>query len=243
MNKIKTALVTLDNCTLNDALAKTQSLANSEGSDYIVTPNIDHLTRLVIPQEAKTLQPIYDNASLNLCDSRILEKILKLKGHTVKEVIPGSTLTQKLFGDVLNNNSRILVVGGNEDVISRLKAKYHHLTIQHYNPPMGFINKLEEVNKTLDVIKSSNAQYVFLAVGSPRQEVLAKLIKDHNLINGVALCIGASILFLVGEEKRAPKILQTLHLEWAYRMMQDPKRLVKRYFDNFLKLPKLYVKL
>jgi len=243
MNKLKTALVTLDNCTLEEALDKTKYLALSEGSDFIVTPNIDHLTRLVIPKEAEVLQPIYDNASLNLCDSRILEKILKLKGHTVKEVIPGSTLTQKLFDDVLTKESRVLIVGGNDDVISRLKAKYNTLNLMHYNPPMGFINNPNEVEKTLNTIKESNAQYVFLAVGSPRQEILAKLIKDNNLINGVALCIGASILFLVGEEKRAPKFMQTLHLEWAYRMMQDPKRLVKRYFDNFIKLPKLYVKL
>lgn len=189
------------------------------------------------------LQPIYDNASLNLCDSRILEKILKLKGHTVKEVIPGSTLTQKLFDDVLTQDSRVLIVGGNDDVISRLRTKYNTLQLQHYNPPMGFINSPKEVEKTLSTIKKSNAQYVFLAVGSPRQEILAKLIKDKDLINGVALCIGASILFLVGEEKRAPKILQILHLEWGYRMMQDPRRLVKRYFDNLVKLPKLYAKL
>jgi len=240
MNKIDTGLVILDNCTLEEALDKTKYLALSEGSDFIVTPNIDHLTRLVTPNEAKVLQPIYDKASLNLCDSRILEKILKLKGHIVKEVIPGSTLTQKLFDDVLTKVSRVLIVGGNDDVISRLKTKYNTLNLMHYNPPMGFINNPDEVEKTLNTIKESNAQYVFLAVGSPRQEILAKLIKDNDLINGVALCIGASILFLVGEEKRAPKFMQILHLEWAYRMMQDPKRLVKRYFDNFLALRKIY---
>lgn len=239
MDKIITGLVTFDNLTLKQAINQTVALSETTGSDYVVTPNIDHLSRLVT-NEATKLKPIYDNASLSLCDSRVLEKLLKIKDHSVKEVIPGSTLTQVLFDEVLTPQSNILVVGGNDNVINNLRSKYIKLTINHYNPPMGFMNKPEQVQTTLKHIQNSNAQYVFLAVGSPRQELLAKMIKDQNLINGVALCIGASILFLVGEEKRAPMLLQQLHLEWAYRMMQDPTRLVKRYFDNFLHLKKVY---
>jgi exopolysaccharide biosynthesis WecB/TagA/CpsF family protein len=105
---------------------------------------------------------------------------------------------------------------------------------------MGFINDESEVKKTLMAIENSQANYVFLAVGSPRQEILAKKIKDQNLVNGVVLCIGASILFIVGEEKRAPMLIQAMHLEWLYRAMQDPKRLLSRYIDNIIRLPKLY---
>lgn len=240
MNKIKTKLFELDNCTLKQALTTTQKLANSGAAHYIVTPNIDHLSRLVSDKDSAGLLPIYTGASLNLCDSRIFEKLLKLKGQTVKEVIPGSTLTEELFKHTLTKQDKVLIIGGDNNVINRVTAKYAELDIQHYNPPMGFINKPEEVEKTLTAIESSNCNYVFLAIGSPRQEVLAGLLKQRNRFSGVALCIGASILFLVGEEKRAPMWMQKLHIEWLYRMLQDPKRLVKRYSSNALSLVKIY---
>ncbi|MFY8349610.1 WecB/TagA/CpsF family glycosyltransferase [Pseudoalteromonas sp. SSM20] len=239
MNKLTTNLIELDNCTLSAAISETIKLSRSDKPEYIVTPNIDHLARLV-GKNSTELLTIYQQASLNLCDSRIFEKLLKLKGHRVEEVIPGSTLTQELFDAQLSADDRVLIIGGDDEVILRVKNKYTNLDIQHYNPPMGFINKPEEVEKTLNIIERSGCKFVFLAVGSPRQEVLAGKLKLRNQFKGVALCIGASILFLVGEEKRAPKWMQTLHIEWLYRMLQDPKRLVKRYSANALSLIKIY---
>jgi exopolysaccharide biosynthesis WecB/TagA/CpsF family protein len=240
MSKIITNLITLNNITLCEAINEIVQQSRTKNTGYVVTPNIDHLTRLIDPNQATGLLPVYQSASLNLCDSRVLEKLLKLKGYKVTEVIPGSTLTQKLFDESITEKDTVLVVGGDELVINKLRALYSHLTIKHVNPVMGFINDETEVNKTLNSIKKAQANYVFLAVGSPRQEILAKKIKDQNLVNGVVLCIGASILFIVGEEKRAPMLIQTMHLEWLYRAMQDPKRLLSRYIDNIIRLPKLY---
>jgi exopolysaccharide biosynthesis WecB/TagA/CpsF family protein len=243
MSIIKTKLMNLDNITLNQALAKILDFSQTASTDYIVTPNIDHLTRLIDPNQETGLLPVYQSASLNLCDSRVFEKLLKLKGHKVTEVIPGSTLTKKLFDERITEKDTVLVVGGDELVISKLRTLYSYLTIKHVNPVMGFINDESEVKKTLMAIENSQANYVFLAVGSPRQEILAKRIKDQNLVNGVVLCIGASILFMVGEEKRAPMLIQKMHLEWLYRAIQDPKRLLSRYIDNLFQLPKLFMRL
>jgi len=105
---------------------------------------------------------------------------------------------------------------------------------------MGFINNQEEVTKTLDEIQLSKANYIFLAVGSPRQEIVARKLKALGNQSGVALCIGASILFITGDEKRAPQWIQIMHMEWFYRMLQDPIRLFPRYAHNFLKTPRIY---
>jgi exopolysaccharide biosynthesis WecB/TagA/CpsF family protein len=242
MDNIITKLIALNNCSLATALQHICSFSETSGTDYIVTPNVDHLVRLINDKE-QVLAPIYHQASLTLCDSRIFEKLLKLKGYKVTEVIPGSTLTQKLFDESITEKDTVLVVGGDELVISKLRTLYSYLTIKHVNPVMGFINDESEVKKTLMAIENSQANYVFLAVGSPRQEILAKRIKDQNLVNGVVLCIGASILFMVGEEKRAPMLIQKMHLEWLYRAIQDPKRLLSRYIDNLFQLPKLFMRL
>jgi exopolysaccharide biosynthesis WecB/TagA/CpsF family protein len=69
-------------------------------------------------------------------------------------------------------------------------------------------------------------------VGSPRQEVVAAALVKRGRATGVGLCIGASMLFLAGEERRAPGWLQQAGLEWAWRLAQDPRRLAGRYWRN-----------
>ena len=136
-------------------------------------------------------------------------------------------------------NKKVLIVGGQKHIYDVLVNKYPRLTLHHINPPMGFINDAYEVNNVLEFAKEVQPHFIFLAVGSPQQEILAEILKSC-LENGVALCVGASILFLAGEETRAPEWLQKCHLEWCFRMLINPKVLVGRYFGNFLKLHSIY---
>lgn len=239
MKIINTNLCDFHNISFNKAISMVKTYSKSPDLDIVVTPNIDHMARLTSDPKSP-LHIIYGKSSLCICDSKVLQKILLLKDKIIDEVIPGSTLTQALFDNELSSEDRILVIGGSDQVIAKLRTKYSHLTIEHHNPPMGFINKKDEVQEAIDYCIDTNPDYIFLAVGSPRQEILAQKIQATNKCNAVAMCIGASILFLVDEEKRAPLWMQKAHLEWFYRMAQDPQRLVKRYFDNLLTLPKIY---
>jgi N-acetylglucosaminyldiphosphoundecaprenol N-acetyl-beta-D-mannosaminyltransferase len=225
------------------ALARIDYVSETKGLDIIVTPNVDHLARLTEGPKNSLLHSIYRNASLCLCDSQTFKKLLIMKGNIVKQVIPGSTLTQNLFDYIINASDKVLIVGGSHKVIQKMKYKYQNLDIHHINPPMGFINDPAEVDKVVEFTKTSQANYIFLAVGSPRQEILADLLKKRTDSNGVILCIGASILFVTGEVKRAPTWIQTINCEWFYRMMMEPKRLIPRYGRNFLALAKIYTSL
>ena len=236
---IETDIVNLHNITMVQAMTKIADMGESAKLDIVVTPNIDHLARLLKEGNNSLLSEIYHTASLCLCDSRILEKLLKLKNKKVKEVITGSSLTQNLFDSDLMHNRKVMIVGGTKHVFDKLKALYPKQNLHHINPPMGFIDNEAEVEKVLHFTQTLSPHYIFLAVGSPRQEILAHKLKDH-LTSGVAICIGASILFLVGDEQRAPLWVQNCHMEWMYRMLQNPKVLVKRYFENFLKINSIY---
>jgi exopolysaccharide biosynthesis WecB/TagA/CpsF family protein len=95
---------------------------------------------------------------------------------------------------------------------------------------MGFIMKLEAVEDCLSFIeRQSPFRFCFLAVGSPQQEMLAALLRQRGIARGLALCIGASLNFLTGRERRAPLWMQRLSLEWLYRLARDPRRLWVRY--------------
>ena len=241
-DKVCTSLINFDNLGLVQAAEKVRILGQQPGFSYVVTPNIDHLSRLCRKSE-KALLPVYQGASLTLCDSRIINLLLKCVGKPVSSVVPGSDLTQYIFEHILDASNKILVVGGEEEKIKSLKQRYPFLNINHINPSMGFIHKEDEVADLIASIKSLQPEYIFLAVGSPRQEILAQKLVTQGISNGVALCVGASINFITGYEKRAPGWMQHLGLEWFYRMLQDPGRLVKRYSMNALYLPKILVSL
>ncbi|MBX2809210.1 MAG: WecB/TagA/CpsF family glycosyltransferase [Cellvibrionaceae bacterium] len=240
---IETSLVNFNNITLAAAAGYIREAAGKAEFSYVVTPNIDHLARLAKQDVDGNYSRIYDAAFLSLCDSRIIEKLLRFRSKQIQEVIPGSTLTEHLFSSVLNPQDKVLILGVEDHCIVKLRQQYPTLNLLHINPSMGFINRSDEVAELLDQIKQLQPNFIFLSVGSPRQEVLADKIQQHPGIGGVGLCVGASVLFLVGAEKRAPLLLQKLHLEWAYRMLQDPKRLVSRYAKNFLALPAIISRL
>ena len=75
----------------------------------------------------------------------------------------------------------------------------------------------------------SGARFILLAVGSPQQELIAAEIAALPEAHGTALCIGASIDFLVGRANRAPRWMQRLSLEWLHRLLTNPRRFWRRY--------------
>jgi exopolysaccharide biosynthesis WecB/TagA/CpsF family protein len=198
----------------------------------VVTPNVDHVVRANSNPE---LIPLSREAEISVNDSRVLNKIARIARKDLGEVIPGSDLTMELFKKLSGSDTRITVIGCSEESLEIVKEKFHIPNVAHYNPPMGFINDEKEVSKCVNLIVENSPTIVFLAVGSPRQEILARKAKEAGA-TGSALCIGASLLFLAGEEKRAPKIFQQLSLEWLFRLIQSPKRLAKRYLVDGMKI-------
>ncbi|UHQ54106.1 WecB/TagA/CpsF family glycosyltransferase [Microbulbifer sp. YPW16] len=230
----------IDRMTMASALEKIVSMSRQDTNQFVVTPNIDHMQRLVTGEKCDRLQAAYDSAGLSLCDSRILAHMLRLKGIVVPEVVPGSTLTKALFKGKLTSRDRVLLIGGDESVFSRIRSRFPHLNLAHYNPSMGFIHREEEVKTLVQFILRQKADYIFLALGSPQQELLAYLFAQEPESRGVTLCVGASLLFLSGQQQRAPRWLQKLSLEWVHRMLSNPRRLAPRYFRNLLALPAIY---
>lgn len=193
---------------------------------YVVTPNVDHIVRL--QTRRSDLWPAYRAAWLKLCDSRILVLLASLAKVSLTAV-PGSDLTAQLLDHVVRPNDRIAIIGGDSASIDTLRQDYGLADVVHHNPPMGFIRDPVALARAADVVIGSKARFVFLAVGSPQQEVLAHYIARTGRATGLGLCVGASLQFLSGEQQRAPRWLQQLALEWLFRLGANPKRLWRRY--------------
>jgi N-acetylglucosaminyldiphosphoundecaprenol N-acetyl-beta-D-mannosaminyltransferase len=193
---------------------------------YIVTPNVHHIVRL--HEDPATIRPLHERAWRVFCDSRVLSRLAWFSGRRLP-VITGSDLTADLIARAAEQHLTIAVIGPTAAAGAALRQKYPGLDVVVHTLPMGFIKLEREVRNCVDFVVNAQAPLVFLAVGMPQQEILAARIADHPQARGIGLCIGASIDFLTGKERRAPAWLQKAGLEWLHRLMSDPRRLAVRY--------------
>lgn len=101
-----------------------------------------------------------------------------------------------------------------------------------YSPPFRALS-IEEDNEVIEKINETNPDFVWIGLGAPKQE---KWMFNHQgSINGLMIGVGAGFDYYAGNIKRAPQWMQRCNLEWLYRLMQDPKRLFKRYFCTNIK--------
>ena len=208
-----------DPLTPIQTLARAKWMTLNHGFRFIVTPNVDHLVR--VSKEPDVFNPLYEASWLSVCDSRILELLGKFSGIPLKAV-PGSDLTQQLFDNVITKDDPITVIGADAEIIETVKSIYGLDKVNHYEPPFGLRHKPDEVAKTAEFIAKNPARYVFICVGSPQQEMVAKACLDRGDCVGLGLCVGASLDFLSGRTKRAPKWMQEARLEWLFRLASEP---------------------
>ncbi|MBO9714536.1 WecB/TagA/CpsF family glycosyltransferase [Sphingomonas sp.] len=200
--------------------------APADGFAYVVTPNVDHMVRLAkAPPEVRRA---YDEAGLLVCDSRVLARLAKFAGVELS-VVPGSDLTALLFAEVIRAGDRICLIGGEPDHPAKLAQRYPGVEIVQHQPPHGLRTNAAARADCVDFAAANPARLILLAVGSPQQEMLAREMAESGRVTGTALCIGASVDFLVGAQQRAPEWVQKANLEWAWRLLGNPRRLAKRY--------------
>jgi exopolysaccharide biosynthesis WecB/TagA/CpsF family protein len=195
---------------------------------FAVTPNVDHIIRYC---DEPAFRRLYADAAFVLLDSRFLARLLFLLRGVRLKSSPGSDITKVLFDSIIAPDDSVVIIGANDLLVQRLAQRRGLRGVRHHNPPMGFIHDPVALEACLEFIeRASPFRFCFLAVGSPQQEMLAKALLQRGRARGLALCVGASIDFLTGLEKRAPRWLQVLGMEWVYRLAQNPRRLAKRYF-------------
>lgn len=230
---------TFDPLTPMQTLARAKWMTMNHGFRFIVTPNVDHLVRLA--KEPEVFKPLYEASWLSVCDSRILELLAAISGIPLKAV-PGSDLTQQLFDNVITSEDRINIIGADEEIVETVKSIYGLDKVNIHQPPMGMRHKPQAIADAAEFVAKHPARYTFICVGSPQQEMVAKACLERGDCVGLGLCVGASLDFLSGRTKRAPKWMQNMRLEWLFRLGSEPKRLWKRYLFEAPKIFYLWIK-
>jgi len=217
--------VTFTPATCDDALARVTARTDAAFA-YVVTPNVDHVVALSKDSERRA--PLYAHAWLTLNDSRILDLLAKWSQLDLP-ACAGADLTAALFEKVIDPQESITIIGGTEAVIEGLQARYGLKQLHWHQSVMGLANNSAAIARAAAFIAAHASRFVFLAVGAPQQEMVAKAALDRGDCKGVGLCVGASLEFLSGVRKRAPMWMRAARLEWAFRLGQEPGRMWRRY--------------
>lgn len=198
---------------------------------YVATPNVDHIVMLhgdgQEPWRLKYKAAVRQ-ADLVLNDSRILARMARLAGVNLP-LAPGSDLTRELVARGIAPGSRITLIGGSDADAAWLRKRLAGCEVAHLAPPMGVRDSAGLQEMIAGFVEQEASDFTFLAIGAPQSELVAQLIAQRNRARGVALCIGASIEFLSGARRRAPRWMQLAGLEWLFRLLSEPRRLWRRY--------------
>ena len=217
--------------SFEEAISEVAGRSALSNFSYIVTPNVDHIVKLNEPAEDPitcAFQAAYAAADLRFCDSRILSRLARIFGLRLV-VVTGSDLTAALFHQVVSVGDKVAIIGGTMHTVARLTALFPGPKFVQHIPPMAMVSNPVAMQRAEDFVGQCKANFNLFAIGAPQSEILAHRCAMGGLASGVGLCIGASVDFVLGDQRRAPVWMRRAGLEWAFRLASDPKRLWRRY--------------
>lgn len=212
--------------------AEMDRLSRCPGMSLVVTPNVEHIVMLGGKRQPSHVEQrfsqAYGAASLRLCDSRVLRGLAWVKGVKLT-VLTGSDVTSLLFEQGWLNNRKVALIGGDANMPKDLKARFPLVDVVQHIPPMGVLTNEPAIEQIEEFLKSDQWEYILFAIGAPRSEIIAHRVMATGGVTGVAFCLGASIEFMLGRKRRAPRWMQVAGLEWVFRLLTEPRRLWRRY--------------
>lgn len=233
----------VNNLSMKDCLEAIDSLVSQDKKSYIVAVNVDVIVKI---EDDPYLKKIIDNAELVLVDGKPLQWIAKYQGNPIKEKISGSDLVPLLLKQASDKGQSVFIIGGKDGIAQKAKSNIEKSNpkikiVGTYAPPLGFEKDQKELDKINLMISDCHPDILIACFGCPKQE---KWIYENYLKYEAKLsvCAGATVDFLAGNVKRAPKWISNIGFEWFYRFLQEPKRLFRRYFVDDVKILKLVCK-
>lgn len=199
---------------------------NDLKGDYICVSNV-HTT--VMASENSDYRQVQNGGILAIPDGGPLSTVGRYRGAIHMERTTGPSFLEEILKE---GRYRHFFYGSTEDTLKKLsdniKALYPDTQITGmYSPPFRILSA-DEDKEIVEMINKSDPDFVWVGLGAPKQENW--MASHQGKINGLMVGVGAAFDYFAGNIKRAPVWMQKYNLEWLYRLLQDPKRLFKRYF-------------
>lgn len=217
--------------SLDESVDRVIHLAGQKKASYICFANA-HMT--VEAYKDKSFRNKVNNADLVLADGRPISLASRLLHRKTQERITGMEFIETMLEKPGLKNLSVFIYGSTNDVIramaEKIKLNYPDICLAGaISPPFRELTG-KELDDDIEKINQSGANLVLVALGCPKQEKW--MAENYQKIHAVLLGIGGALPVVAGIQKRAPKWMQNMALEWFYRLLQQPKRLFTRYLHS-----------
>ncbi len=199
--------------------------------DYICVSNV-HTT--VMAYRDKAYRRVQNSAAMALPDGQPLSIVSRKRGFSEARRVPGPDLMPAILDLSQKTGCRHYFYGSTEATLEALRTallrRYPKLQIAGmYSPPFRELTQAED-EEVVRRINDSGADFVWVALGAPKQEWW--MYEHRHRIKALMLGVGAAFDFTAGTVKRAPMWMQKLCLEWVFRILRDPRRMLPRYLNT-----------
>ena len=215
----------LDNLDMDETINYIDSrIAKGIFTQHVVV----NVAKLVSMQKNKELFNSVNNSDIINIDGMGVVWGANILGYKIKERVAGIDLFQGLLELSSKKKYPIFLLGSKQHIVKKtvsiLKNKYQNLEISGYHHGYFWENEEEVVKK----IKDSKAKILFVAITSPKKENFINKWKDELGVEFV-MGVGGTFDVISGKVNRAPEFIQKIGMEWLYRLLQEPRRMWKRY--------------
>jgi N-acetylglucosaminyldiphosphoundecaprenol N-acetyl-beta-D-mannosaminyltransferase len=205
------------------------SLHDDEGG-WVITPNLEHLREYQLDEDVRDA---LDEAELVLPDGAPLLWASRLKRDPLPARVAGSDLIWSLSRAAGSRGASLFLLGGSpgsaERAAERLEREYPGLRVQGtVCPPLGFEENPRLIDEMVSAVASRRPDVVLIGLPLRKHLVMARALREA-LPQAWLVGVGVSFSFVSGDTTRAPRWLQRVGMEWAHRLLQEPRRLFRRY--------------
>jgi exopolysaccharide biosynthesis WecB/TagA/CpsF family protein len=217
---------------MSEAMSRLRAAIGGPKLFQVSTINLDFV---VHAQSDPQIRTIFQRSDLNVADGTPVVWLGRLLGTRVPERVAGADLVPAFVGVAAEVGARVFLLGGEGGVAAeaaaRLTARYPALVVAGtYDPPRASVEDMNNA-EILARIEEARPDVLLVALGHPKQERWIDLNRDHLPVS-VAIGVGCVLDLIAGRTQRAPRWMQKVGLEWAYRLVQEPRRLVGRYVTD-----------
>lgn len=243
LNRVEFMNTYIDNVTKAEAIEHIEKCICERKISQIITPNVDQIVRM---EKDEYFKEICNSCELLLVDGTPLMWIAKAYKKPFKEKICGSDLMPELCALAAKKGYKIFILGAAPGVAALAAEKLQEqnpglIVAGTYSPPLGFEKDEKELERINQILLESEADMLFVGMGVPKQDIFV-YENMHKYKIPTSFSIGGTIDFIAGRQKRAPKWVNKIGMEWFYRFLCNPKRMFKRYFVDDMKILRLYFK-
>ena len=218
----------IDVLTVEETIERVKEYIDEGCGLHLMGVNADKINML---NENERLKTIVNGCGIINADGSSVVLASKYLKKPLPERVAGIDLMLDLVQLASREHYKVFLLGAKQEIVEKTKA-----VLLENNPGLEIVGirngyfKEENWGEVAEEIRKSGAQLVFVGITSPLKEYIVENFQKEQHLNCVFMGVGGSFDVISGSIPRAPIWMQKCNLEWLFRVMQEPKRLFKRYF-------------